>query len=50
MTGDLVHWYDSSRHNGLDAGDGKAVPPPRTGKNIEITPLDSMPCFAASRP
>ncbi|WP_309484424.1 helix-turn-helix domain-containing protein [Streptomyces himalayensis] len=33
-----------------DDADGKAIYAPRTGKNIEITNLDSMPFFAASGP
>ncbi|GCB43833.1 hypothetical protein [Streptomyces sp. NL15-2K] len=32
------------------SGNGKAIHAPRTGKNVEIVPLDSMPFFAASRP
>ncbi|MDX3458646.1 NlpC/P60 family protein [Streptomyces sp. ME02-8801-2C] len=48
--GDIIYWYNSSQHNGIYIGDGKAIHAPRTGKNIEIAPLDSMPYFAASRP
>ncbi|WP_234042568.1 NlpC/P60 family protein [Streptomyces marianii] len=48
--GDIIYWYDNSRHNGLSIGDGKAIHAPRTGKNIEITNLGSMPYFAATRP
>lgn len=48
--GDIIYWYNDTQHNGMYVGDGKAVHAPRTGKNIEIVPLDSMPFFAASRP
>ncbi|WP_328584758.1 C40 family peptidase [Streptomyces sp. NBC_00370] len=48
--GDIIYWYNSSQHNGLYVGNGKAIHAPRTGKNIEITSLDSMPFYAASRP
>ncbi len=48
--GDIIYWYNDSQHNGMYVGDGKAIHAPRTGKNIEIVPVDSMPFFAASRP
>ncbi|KUN72573.1 hypothetical protein AQJ46_12145 [Streptomyces canus] len=48
--GDIIYWYNDNQHNGMYVGDGKAIHAPRTGKNIEIVPLDSMPFFAASRP
>ncbi|MFI9585933.1 NlpC/P60 family protein [Streptomyces sp. NPDC052236] len=48
--GDIIYWYNSTQHNGMYVGNGKAIHAPRTGKNIEIVPLDSMPFFAASRP
>ncbi|MFF4520008.1 C40 family peptidase [Streptomyces bluensis] len=48
--GDIIYWYDSSQHNGLYIGNGKAIHAPRTGKNVEITPLGYMPYFAATRP
>lgn len=48
--GDVIYWYNDNQHNGMYIGDGKAIHAPRTGKNIEIVPLDSMPFFAASRP
>lgn len=48
--GDIIYWYNDTQHNGLYIGDGKAIHAPRTGKNIEIAPLDSMPFYAASRP
>jgi len=48
--GDVIYWYNNSQHNGLYVGNGKAIHAPRTGKNIEITNLDSMPFFAATRP
>lgn len=48
--GDIIYWYNDTQHNGMYVGDGKAIHAPRTGKNIEIVPLDSMPFFAASRP
>ncbi|GGZ98967.1 C40 family peptidase [Streptomyces bluensis] len=48
--GDIIYWYNSSQHNGLYIGNGKAIHAPRTGKNVEITPLGYMPYFAATRP
>jgi cell wall-associated NlpC family hydrolase len=48
--GDIIYWYNSSQHNGIYIGNGKAIHAPRTGKNIEITPLSYMPYFAATRP
>lgn len=48
--GDIIYWYNDTQHNGMYIGDGKAIHAPRTGKNVEVTPLDSMPFFAASRP
>ncbi|KUO16519.1 C40 family peptidase [Streptomyces dysideae] len=48
--GDIIYWYNSSQHNGMYVGNGKAIHAPRTGKNIEIVPVDTMPFFAASRP
>ncbi|MEU9184693.1 NlpC/P60 family protein [Streptomyces sp. NPDC048484] len=48
--GDIIYWYNNTQHNGMYVGDGKAIHAPRTGKNIEVVPLDSMPFFAASRP
>ncbi|MFE4670746.1 NlpC/P60 family protein [Streptomyces sp. NPDC056716] len=48
--GDIIYWYNNTQHNGLYIGDGKAIHAPRTGKNVEVTDLDSMPYFAATRP
>ncbi|MFJ5843252.1 NlpC/P60 family protein [Streptomyces shenzhenensis] len=48
--GDIIYWYNDSQHNGLYIGGGKAIHAPRTGKNIEIAPVSSMPFYAASRP
>jgi cell wall-associated NlpC family hydrolase len=48
--GDVIYWYNDNQHNGMYIGNGKAIHAPRTGKNIEIVPLDSMPFYAASRP
>lgn len=48
--GDIIYWYNDNQHNGMYVGNGKAIHAPRTGKNIEIVPLDSMPFFAAGRP
>lgn len=48
--GDIIYWYNDNQHNGMYVGNGKAIHAPRTGKNIEVVPLDSMPFFAASRP
>lgn len=48
--GDIIYWYSDLRHNGMYIGDGKIIHAPRTGKNIEITGLDTMPFFGATRP
>ncbi|NGO09027.1 hypothetical protein G5C60_15815 [Streptomyces sp. HC44] len=48
--GDIIYWYNDNQHNGMYVGNGKAIHAPRTGKNVEIVPVDSMPFFAASRP
>ncbi|MEU0170552.1 NlpC/P60 family protein [Streptomyces iakyrus] len=48
--GDIIYWYNNNQHNGMYIGNGKAIHAPRTGKNVEITNLDSMPFFAATRP
>ncbi|WP_331753278.1 NlpC/P60 family protein (plasmid) [Streptomyces sp. NBC_00637] len=48
--GDIIYWYNNSQHNGMYVGNGKAIHAPRTGKNIEIADVDSMPFYAASRP
>lgn len=48
--GDIIYWYNDSQHNGLYIGGGKAIHAPRTGKNIEITPVSYMPFYAATRP
>lgn len=48
--GDIIYWYNDNQHNGMYVGNGKAIHAPRTGKNVEVVPLDSMPFFAASRP
>jgi cell wall-associated NlpC family hydrolase len=48
--GDIIYWYNDNQHNGMYVGNGKAIHAPRTGKNVEIVNLDSMPFFAASRP
>lgn len=48
--GDIIYWYNDNQHNGMYVGDGKAIHAPRTGKNIEIVPVDSSPFCAASRP
>ncbi|ALV33535.1 C40 family peptidase [Streptomyces sp. CdTB01] len=48
--GDVIYWYNDSQHNGIYIGDGKAIHAPRTGKNIEITQVDYMPFYAATRP
>lgn len=48
--GDIIYWYNDTQHNGMYVGDGQAIHAPRTGKNVEITPVDSMPFYAASRP
>ncbi|WP_367318642.1 NlpC/P60 family protein [Streptomyces sp. HUAS ZL42] len=48
--GDIIYWYNDSQHNGIYIGDGKAIHAPRTGKNIEITPVSYMPFYAATRP
>lgn len=48
--GDIIYWYNSTQHNGMYVGDGKAIHAPRTGKNVEIVGLDTMPYYAATRP
>ncbi|MGW2541118.1 NlpC/P60 family protein [Kitasatospora sp. NPDC001574] len=40
--GDLVYFYSDLHHVGIYIGDGKMIHAPRTGKNVEILPIDSM--------
>ncbi|MFE2724450.1 NlpC/P60 family protein [Kitasatospora sp. NPDC059327] len=40
--GDLVYFYADLHHVGIYIGDGKMIHAPRTGKNVEILPIDSM--------
>ncbi|MFJ2778482.1 MULTISPECIES: NlpC/P60 family protein [unclassified Kitasatospora] len=47
--GDLVFYYPDIHHVGIYAGDGKLLHAPRTGKNVEVVPLDSMPYAGAVR-
>ncbi|MER7752294.1 NlpC/P60 family protein [Kitasatospora sp. NPDC097643] len=48
--GDLVFFYSDLHHVGLYVGDGKMIHAPRTGKNVEILPIDAMPYVGAVRP
>ncbi|MEV7177615.1 NlpC/P60 family protein [Kitasatospora sp. NPDC093679] len=48
--GDLVFFYSDLHHVGIYIGGGKMIHAPRTGKNIEITPIDYMPYVGAVRP
>lgn len=47
--GDLVFYYDPVSHVGIYLGDGKLVHAPRSGKNVEVVPVDSMPFNSARR-
>ncbi|MCX4684214.1 NlpC/P60 family protein [Kitasatospora purpeofusca] len=48
--GDLVFFYGDLHHVGLYIGDGKMIHAPRTGKNVEVLPIDAMPYVGAVRP
>ncbi|MFD0278171.1 NlpC/P60 family protein [Kitasatospora sp. NPDC127111] len=48
--GDLVFFYSDLHHVGLYIGDGKMIHAPRTGKNVEVLPIDAMPYVGAVRP
>ncbi|MEV6975598.1 NlpC/P60 family protein [Kitasatospora sp. NPDC093806] len=48
--GDLVFFYSDLHHVGLYLGDGKMIHAPRTGKNVEVLPIDAMPYVGAVRP
>ncbi|MFB7473361.1 NlpC/P60 family protein [Kitasatospora sp. NPDC056184] len=48
--GDLVFFYGDLHHVGLYIGGGKMIHAPRTGKNVEILPIDAMPYVGAVRP
>ncbi|MFD9127327.1 C40 family peptidase, partial [Kitasatospora sp. NPDC059571] len=48
--GDLVFFYSDLHHVGIYIGGGKMIHAPRTGKNIEITPIEYMPYVGAVRP
>ncbi|MBO1417483.1 C40 family peptidase, partial [Streptomyces sp. FH025] len=50
--GDLVFFYSDLHHVGIYIGDGKMIHAPRTGKNVEILPIDSMdgPFMGGTRP
>ncbi|MEV8098888.1 NlpC/P60 family protein [Kitasatospora sp. NPDC085879] len=48
--GDLVFFYSDLHHVGIYIGGGKMIHAPRTGKNIEITPIEYMPYMGAVRP
>ncbi|MEV6106901.1 NlpC/P60 family protein [Streptomyces sp. NPDC051940] len=48
--GDIVFFYSPSQHNGLYIGDGKILHAPRTGKNVEIVGIGTMPYYGAIRP
>ncbi|WP_441249348.1 NlpC/P60 family protein [Kitasatospora sp. McL0602] len=48
--GDLVFFFGDLHHVGIYIGDGRMIHAPRTGKNIEITPIAYMPYMGAVRP
>ncbi|GAA1413423.1 C40 family peptidase [Kitasatospora putterlickiae] len=48
--GDLVFFYADLHHVGLYIGEGKMIHAPRTGKNVEVLPIDAMPYVGAVRP
>ncbi|MET8622700.1 NlpC/P60 family protein [Kitasatospora sp. NPDC004669] len=48
--GDLVFFYGDIHHVGIYIGDGKMIHAPRTGKNVEVLPVDAMPYVGAVRP
>lgn len=48
--GDLVFFYSDLHHVGIYIGGGKMIHAPRTGKNVEITPIEYMPYVGAVRP
>ncbi|CAN3979250.1 NlpC/P60 family protein [Kitasatospora purpeofusca] len=48
--GDLVFFYGDLHHVGLYIGDGRMIHAPRTGKNVEVLPIDAMPYVGAVRP
>ncbi|MFE2105176.1 NlpC/P60 family protein [Kitasatospora sp. NPDC059463] len=48
--GDLVFFYDDLHHVGLYIGEGRMIHAPRTGKNVEVLPIDVMPYVGAVRP
>ncbi|GJF34951.1 hypothetical protein KNE206_76510 [Kitasatospora sp. NE20-6] len=48
--GDLVFFYSDLHHVGIYIGGGKMIHAPRTGKNIEILPIEYMPYVGAVRP
>lgn len=47
--GDIVVFYGGG-HVGLYIGNGQVIHAPRTGQNVKIAPLNSMPFTAAVRP
>ncbi|MER6395945.1 NlpC/P60 family protein [Kitasatospora sp. NPDC001603] len=47
--GDLVFFYPDLHHVGLYIGEGKMIHAPRTGKNVEVLPIDVMPYVGAVR-
>ncbi|MFE7194716.1 NlpC/P60 family protein [Kitasatospora sp. NPDC057541] len=48
--GDLVFFYGDIHHVGIYIGGGKMIHAPRTGKNVEVLPIDAMPYVGAVRP
>ncbi|MEW1914008.1 NlpC/P60 family protein [Kitasatospora sp. NPDC085895] len=48
--GDLVFFYSDLHHVGIYIGGGKMIHAPRTGKNVEILPIEYMPYVGAVRP
>ncbi|MGW4698110.1 C40 family peptidase [Kitasatospora cineracea] len=49
--GDLVFFYGDLHHVEIYVGNGQMIHTPRTGKNIELLPVDAMrSCQGAVRP
>lgn len=48
--GDLVFFYSDIHHVGIYIGGGKMIHAPRTGKNVEIAGISTMPYAGAVRP
>ncbi|MFJ5229449.1 NlpC/P60 family protein [Kitasatospora sp. NPDC088391] len=48
--GDLLFYYGDLHHVGLYVGNGKVLHAPRSGKNVEVVGIDTMPYMGAVRP